>query len=119
MSKHRAANLIQTESAFFASQSAKDAFLESDVERYQVLATLDGKTSDICQSMDGQIFPMSQYEVGMTAPPFHNFCRSTIIPVVDDDFKKRETRAARDKKTRGYTIIPANMTYKQWYAKYV
>ena len=119
VSRHRAANLIQTESAFFASQSAKDAFLESDVERYQVLATLDGKTSDICQSMDGKIFPMGQYEVGITAPPFHNFCRSTIMPVIDEDFKKSEMRAARTKKSREYTTIPANMTYKQWYAKYV
>ena len=118
VAKHRAANLIQTESAFFASQSSKDAFNESGVEKYQILATLDDRTSEICQNMDGKIFPMSQYNPGITAPPFHNYCRSTTIPVVDDDYIEGETRAARDNISNKYFTVPANMTYKTWANKF-
>lgn len=119
VAKHRAANLVQTESAFFASLSTKDAFIEADVEKYQILATLDDRTSEICQNMDGKIFPMSQYEPGITAPPFHNYCRSTTIPVVDDDYTEGETRAARDNISNKYFTVPANMTYKIWKNKYL
>lgn len=118
VAKHRAANLVQTESAFFASLSTKDAFIESGVEKYQIFATLDDRTSEICQNMDGKIFPMSQYEPGITAPPFHNYCRSTTIPVVDDDYIEGETRAARDSKSNKYFTVPANMTYKTWANKF-
>lgn len=119
VAKHRAANLVQTESAFFASLSTKDAFIEADVEKYQILATLDDRTSEICQNMDGKIFPMSQYEPGITAPPFHNYCRSTTIPVVDDDYTEGETRAARDNISNKYFTVPADMTYKIWKNKYL
>lgn len=119
VAKHRAANLVQTESAFFASLSNKDAFIESGVEKYQILAVLDDRTSEICQNMDGKIFPMNQYEPGITAPPFHNYCRSTTIPVVDDDYTEGETRAARDNISNQYLIVPANMTYKIWKNKYL
>ena len=118
VAKHRAANLVQTESAFFASQSSKDAFIESGVEKYQILAVLDDRTSEICQNMDGKIFPMSQYNPGITAPPFHNYCRTTTIPVVDDNFIKDETRAARYNISNRYFTVPANMTYKTWKNKY-
>ena len=119
VAKHRAANLVQTESAFFASLSTKDAFIESGVEKYQIFATLDDRTSEICQNMDGKIFPMSQYEPGITAPPFHNYCRSTTIPVVDDDYTEGETRAARDNISNKYFTVPADMTYKIWKNKYL
>ena len=118
VAKHRAANLVQTESAFFASLSTKDAFIESGVEKYQILATLDDRTSEICQNMDGKIFLMSQYEPGITAPPFHNYCRTTTIPVIDDDYTEGETRAARDNISNKYFTVPANMTYKTWKNKY-
>lgn len=117
VAKSRAANLIQTESAYFASISTRNAFKETGINEYQILATLDNRTSEICQDMDGKIFPMSEYEVGITAPPFHNFCRSTYMPVVDDNFKEGETRIAKENK-RKYKI-PANITYKQWLDEYV
>lgn len=59
---------------------------------------------------------MSEYEVGITAPPFHNFCRSTFIPIVDNDLVEGETRIAKDNLKRKYKI-PANITYKKWIDK--
>jgi SPP1 gp7 family putative phage head morphogenesis protein len=116
VAKSRAANLIQTESAYFASISTRDAFKETGIEKYEILATLDNRTSEICQEMDGKVFSMSEYEVGITAPPFHNFCRTTYIPIVDDDLAQGETRIAKDN-LKGKYKVPANITYKKWFDK--
>ena len=62
--------LVLTESAFVASASRKDCFEQLGVEKYQFLATLDLKTSVICQDMDGKVFERKDYQIGVTAPPY-------------------------------------------------
>ena len=118
VSKANAGRLVMTESAYFSSTAQRECFKELDVERYEIVATLDGHTSDICQEMDGKVFKMSEYEEGVTAPPFHVNCRSCTAPYFDDEFTKGEQRAARDEE--GDTCyVPADMTYKEWKKKYV
>ena len=68
-SKANAGRLVMTEEAFFSSAAQKDCFHELDVEQYRILATLDSHTSDICREMDGKVFPMKDFEPGVTAPP--------------------------------------------------
>lgn len=118
VSKANAGRLVMTESAYFSSAAQKECFKELDVERYEIVATLDGHTSDICQEMDGKVFKMSEYEEGVTAPPFHVNCRSCTAPYFDDEFAKGEQRAARDEDGNTY-YVPADMTYKEWNEKYV
>lgn len=118
VSKANAGRLVMTESAYFSSTAQKECFKELDVERYEIVATLDGHTSDICQEMDGKVFKMSEYEEGVTAPPFHVNCRSCTAPYFDDEFTKGEQRAARDEEGDTY-YVPADMTYKEWKKKYV
>ena len=117
-SKSNAGRLVMTEEAFFSSAAQRDCFTELDVEQFEVVATLDSHTSDICQDMDGKHFPMSQWEVGTTAPPFHVRCRSTTIPYFDDDFGSVGERAARGQDGKTY-FVPANMTYKEWEKAFV
>ena len=112
-SKNNAGRLVMTEEAFFSSEAQKDAFKELGVEEYEIVATLDSHTSEICQDMDGQHFPMSQWEVGSTAPPFHVYCRSTTAPYFEDDFGVIGERAARKGGKTYY--VPADMTYQQWF----
>ena len=118
VSKANAGRLVMTESAYFSSTAQRECFKEVDVERYEIVATLDGHTSDICQEMDGKVFKMSEYEEGVTAPPFHVNCRSCTAPYFDDEFTKGEQRAARDEEGDTY-YVPADMTYKEWKKKYV
>jgi len=113
VSKGRASALVMTESAYFASASDKDCFNDLGVERYEILATLDHSTSDICRSLDGEVFPMSEYKVGVTAPPFHVRCRTTTVPFFDDEFELDTTRAARDADGKTYQV-PASMKYEEW-----
>ena len=118
VSKANAGRLVMTESAYFSSAAQKECFKELDVERYEIVATLDGHTSDICQEMDGKVFKMSEYEEGVTAPPFHVNCRSCTAPYFDDEWGENGERAARDEDGDTY-YVPADMTYKEWNEKYV
>lgn len=117
-SKNAAGRLVMTEEAFFSSASQKDCFDELDVEQFEIVATLDSHTSEICRGMDGKHFPMSQWQVGVTAPPFHVYCRSTTVPYFDDDFDAVGERAARGEDGKTY-YIPADMTYRQWEKSFV
>lgn len=57
---------------------------------------------------------MSEWKVGVTAPPFHVHCRSTTVPYFDDEFDAVGERAARDEETGKTYFVPGNMTYKEW-----
>ena len=113
-SKTNAGRLVMTEEAFFSSAAQKDCFTELDVEQFEIVATLDSHTSDICRGMDGKHFKMSEWKVGETAPPFHVHCRSTTVPYFDDEFDAVGERAARDEETGKTYFVPGNMTYKEW-----
>lgn len=115
VTKHQASNLVMTESAYIASVAQKDCYNELDVEEYEIVATLDTRTSKICQDMDGEVFKISEYEPWVTAPPFHNFCRTVTAPYFEDSKDKRWYRDA-DGNT-GY--VDAKMKYNEWYDKYV
>ena len=118
VSKSNAGALVMTEEAFFSSAAQRDSFNELDVEQFEVVATLDSHTSDICQGMDGKHFSMSQWEVGVTAPPFHVRCRTTTVPYFDDDFGSVGERAAKGEDGKTY-YVPANMKYKDWKKAFV
>lgn len=118
VSKGKAGRLVMTESAFFASAAQKDAYAELDVEQYEVVATLDSRTSPVCRAMDGKVMPMSDYKPGTTAPPFHAWCRSTTVPFFDDEFTLQEKRASRDENGE-YQTVYAQMKYEDWKKVYV
>lgn len=115
-SRANAARLVQTEQAFFNSAAQKEAFKELDVERYEIVATLDSRTSEICQSMDGKVFKMSDYEPGVTASPFHPRCRSTQVPFYPDDYDSKRFSRGIDGKVE---YIPSNIKYPEWKERFV
>lgn len=109
--KNQAGRLVMTEQAYFHSVAQQEAFGDLDVEEFEVVATLDSSTSDICQEMDGKHFPMKDYEPGVTAPPFHVWCRSVTVPYFEDNYTGE--RAARDENGNTY-YVPDSMNYKDW-----
>lgn len=116
VSKSQAGRLVMTESAAFANEARKDCFKDLDVEKYIIVETLDGKTCGLCAQLDGKVYPMSEYAIGVTAPPFHPWCRGTTAPYFDDMDDIAE-RWARDPKTGKTYTVPGSMTYKQWASK--
>ena len=118
VSSNAAGRLIMTESAYFGSVAQKDMLNNLDVEKYEIVATLDSKTSEICRSLDGKVFDMKDYQAGVTAPPFHPYCRTTTAPYFDDweELGIDRERVARNDKSKNY-FVDGNMTYKEWEAK--
>lgn len=118
VSKNTAGRLVMTEQAAFCSAAQHDCFKDLDVEEFEIVATLDSHTSEICQEMDGKHFKMSEWETGITAPPFHVWCRSTTVPYFADDFGEPGERAARGADGKTY-YVPADATYKEWSKAFV
>ncbi len=112
VSKAKAGRLVMTESAYFASAAQHDCYGELGVERYQIVAAFDHDTCSLCASLNGEVFKMSDYEVGLTAPPFHPWCRCCTCPWFEDmvDLGERWVRNA-DGSTG---TVPANTSFEDW-----
>lgn len=116
-SKYNAGRLIMTESAYFAGEARNDCYKELGVKQYRIIATLDSKTSEICQEMDGKVFNQSEYEAGVTAPPFHVYCRTTTAPHHPNRDNSKVKRIARGEDGKTY-YVRGDMTYKEWREEY-
>ena len=111
--------LLHTEGSFMTEQGTLAGYKEDGVEKYQILATLDMKTSDICRETDGDIYDVAKAVVGVNYPPLHIFCRSTTVPYYEDSDNTKDFRVARDPVTGRSYEVPASMKYEQWHKKFV
>lgn len=102
-----AVNQISNRAREISFQENKDL-----VEGVQWVATLDSRTSEICASLDGQVFKLGEG----VRPPAHPNCRSTIVPVlksweslgIQDPGIPDAVRASLDGK------VPARVTFPEW-----
>lgn len=114
--RYCASRLIRTEVNHFSNQGFLEGYKAAGITRYRFMATLDLRTSAVCRQLDGKTFLVEEAKAGENLPPMHPFCRSITVPVVSD---RPGTRWARDPVTGKSMTVPADMTYAQWYEKYV
>lgn len=112
-----ARTLVYTESAAISASAQKDCFSELQIEEFEIVETLDSHTCGICSEMDGRHFPMKDFQIGITAPPFHPRCRGCTCPYFDDEFTNGK-RIARGEDGKQY-YVPENMTYTEWKQSFV
>ncbi len=113
--KRKAGRLVMTESAAFSNNARGDCYRDLDVEQYQLVETLDGKTCVICGDLDGRVYDMTDYIVGTTVPPFHPWCRGSTAPYFAD-LEGYGRRFARGEDGKTYRVSK-DTTYKQWKEK--
>lgn len=101
ISRNNAGRLIMTELAAIRSSADEAVYHAYGVEKYQLIATLDRRTSKICRFMHLSIFPVSSFERGVTAPPFHPHCRTVTVPLINEENPD------------------ISLTYTQWHDKYI
>ena len=106
-----AKRLIRTETAYVKGQADVLTYEKIKVEEYELLATLDNRTSSICQEKDGKHYPVDEIQVGINYPPFHPNCRTTTIKY-REDYGDR-TRMAKDKDGKNIKV-PLDLKYKEW-----
>jgi SPP1 gp7 family putative phage head morphogenesis protein len=117
--KFDAYRLLHTESSFLISEATHAGYKEDGVEKYEILATLDSKTCEICGELDGNVYEVGKEITGVNMPPFHPLCRCTDVPHYADTPTNGMARVARDPETGKTYEVPADMTYKQWHEQYV
>lgn len=76
--------LIRTETSFFHNRASLKAYSDYGIEKYEYLATIDSRTSNICAKLNGQIFDVNKARTGLNYPPMHPFCRSTTIAYFEE-----------------------------------
>ena len=113
VSKYYAERLIRTETNYFNNEADAMAYEEMGVKQYVFVATLDNRTSAICQSMDGKVFKYSERAEGVNYPPLHPNCRSKTRGYLGKEAEKDLKRRARNPIT-GQTEIVDNISYKEW-----
>ena len=117
--QNKARRLVRTESAFFHNQMELLSYEDAEITKYKFVVVLDKRTSHICQQHDNKVYNTDEAVPGVNYPPLHPWCRSTTIAHDDDiDYSKLERRA-RNPETGKVEYVPADMSYKEWYDKYV
>ena len=122
--RFKASRLIRTEVNYISGQATQKAYTEAGFEEYIYLATLDKKTCrncghgdrKSCAELDGEKFKVKDAKIGVNKHPMHPFCRCSDYPYIPNI--RKGTRAARDENGRSITV-PDDMTYQEWYKKYV
>lgn len=72
-----------TESTAVGSLARREIFKELGIKKYRFYAREDERTCEQCGSLHGLIFPITAYEVGVTASPIHAHCRCWEVPIRD------------------------------------
>lgn len=115
----QARRLIRTESCFVSGEMVAQSYKEAGIEKYRYVATLDLRTSKICRELDGQEFLVKDRKAGVNYPPMHPWCRSTTISAPTAEELADMKRRAWDPESNRNILVPASMTYKEWYQKFV
>ena len=76
-------------------------------KKYEYVATLDARTTALCGSLDGRKF---KYGEG-PEPPQHFNCRSTTVPIIDDDDLRRRFPDTRPSEVGR---VPQDLSYPDW-----
>jgi len=118
LQKRQAATLIRTISNH-VSNKTRDAVLRNNIglfDGYKWVAILDSRTSLICASRDGKVYPLTDDPVKSPKPPAHFSCRSTITPQVkagfEDRVEKQPRRTAEGAKGKKFVQFKTN--YESW-----
>lgn len=113
-SRRQATAMTRTAVTHWTSAAREISYAENPdvIKGVQFVATLDSRTTDICASLDGQVFNVDEGP----RPPMHHQCRSTTTPVLRSwkemgiDLKEAPpgTRASINGQ------VSAKITYPEW-----
>lgn len=110
----KAALIVRTEAnAIFNDQIARQIMENPLIAGYRFRATLDRRTSDICQKIDGKYFDKKELKPGVNFPPLHPNCRSTVETVMVYDLDAQKERIARGKNDEWLTV-PGGTNYEDF-----
>ena len=115
VSLRNAKTIVQTSVMHVASEARLETYKENDdiIIGYEIVATLDSRTSTFCKSIDGTVVLFTDEK--QPRPIFHCLCRTTTKPKLSEEFDfldKGATRASNG--ATGGKPVPAELTYYSW-----
>ncbi|MDQ7223239.1 minor capsid protein [Staphylococcus haemolyticus] len=83
--------LLLTETARVQTEASKRHMLEEHgpESEYQFVAKMDSKTTKTCRSLNDKTFKVKDMVPGVNAPPMHPFCRSAVVPHIDENWRDK------------------------------
>lgn len=98
--------LVRTEIAKVQTQANEVWAKDYDIKKQLFMATLDFKTSKMCQNYDGKVYNYD--DSSKPIPPLHPNCRSCLINIVDKDWKPKLRMDNETKERINW------QSYKEW-----
>ncbi|MBF6022869.1 minor capsid protein [Lysobacter niastensis] len=114
VSRRHARTVVHTSVQHLATVARMETFKENEdlITGYRWVSTLDSKTSQICQALDGRVFKIGEGPM----PPAHPNCRSTIVPVLKSwqELGIDLPDLPIGERASMHGPVPANLTYFEW-----
>ncbi len=124
-SKSEIDRTVRTVRSHVANQAYLDSFNQIGFEYVKLVATLDGRTSKLCASLDGAVWKID--DPAKRVPPLHPNCRSILVPVEKDGkltgerpFVMDERRVKdipKDERSQLIGQLDANTSFKEFFSK--
>lgn len=113
--------VVRTAVNHVSAHARESTFAANDdvVKKVRYVATLDSRTTEICASLDGRVFPINEGE----RPPMHFQCRSTVTPILKSWKELLGSKRAKELGLKeappGFRAsangqVPSNQTYGEW-----
>lgn len=86
-SQKNAERLMRTEMCRISTEVAREHYQRNGNKHFQYMA-LGMNPCPICEALDGKIFPVSDMEAGLNAPPMHPNCHCSTGPAYNEEEEK-------------------------------
>ncbi|MDC4517076.1 minor capsid protein [Acinetobacter baumannii] len=116
---------VRTVRSHVANQAYLNSFKQIGFEYVRLVATLDGRTSKLCASLDGAVWEIN--DPAKRVPPLHPNCRSILVPVEKDGLlvgerpfvmdERRVKDIPKDERSQLIGQLDANTTFKEFFKK--
>lgn len=88
-STYNCQRLMRTELRRVQTAAAEQSMKDNGVTAYTFMVANGVNPCDECVEMDGQVFKLSEMEVGKNAPPLHPSCHCCTAPALDEEMWQR------------------------------
>ncbi|UVM65041.1 phage head morphogenesis protein [Pseudomonas sp. B21-009] len=113
--RDQAQALVNTMTNHIASTARVEVLKDNDdiLKGMRRVATLDSRTTMFCMSIDQTVIPLDGPK-----PPYHWRCRTTIIPVLKDEFAREIPGSTRPSVgPDGVEQVSSKTSYSEWLAR--
>lgn len=85
VAQHQAECIVRTELSHAQNKAAAAGYIDAGYTMYEIISATDGRTCDLCHSMNGKKFYFTEAKEGENFPPLHPNCRANIVGYREGD----------------------------------